>query len=675
MPQPIASRGVIAAVPGLLSTTAAVAAAVSALAIAPAVRGAAPAPAAAAQSAPGAAPKGPPKPVQLRAGWEVRDLIVPPTPVQPGPPPETSPSAARAAGRLPGRAAQTGGPWRPANVPSAFEGIARAPRFGGTLKLYRLRFTAPNVTDYSWAFEFEQVRRRATVSLNGRRIGISIDPYTPFQVPARGLRPGKVNTLEVLVDSRKDPRLPEGWWNWGGIVRPVSMVPIGAVHVGDLALMPSVHCTGPAAGCSAALVIDGVLGKLPRQQWRTVKGRKARVAASDFRPVLKIRLKAPNGKVTDHHAVLRGSPYGRRRQKIQIAMPRPRLWSPDRPQLYDARATLHWGDAVYQVEKRRLGFRSVQVRDGMLLLNNRPINLRGASIHEDAPGRGPALTGYDMDTAVRELKELGANMTRSHYVLSEGLLRRFDEAGILVYNQAPVWQRDHGANLLRTPLDRSRAVAQVKRTVMAARGHASVIVHSVGNELTFTPDRRPASRRFMLDAAEVARDLDPILPIAIDIKTRPTLPRQRTYDAFDLIGINQYFGWYPWVEDFAQLEPFLNAMRANYPEQALVMTEFGAEGRPDMAFAPADVKGSYAFQANHVARTIDLIDRLPFMSGAVHWTLREFEIFPDWRGGAVGGEGPNDDIRHHKGVLTYDGTRKPAWQVLRDRYARTPLYR
>jgi len=633
-------------------------------------------PSAATAATPKKAPSGPPKPVQLRAGWEVRDLITPPTPAQPAPPPESSPSAARAARRLPARAAQSGSDWRPANVPSAFEGIARAPQFGGTLKLYRLRFTAPKTTDYSWAFEFEQVRRRATVSLNGKRIGISIDPYTPFQIPARGLVPGKVNTLEVLVDSRKDPRLPEGWWNWGGIVRPVSMVPIGAVHVSDLALMPSVYCTGAATGCSAALVIDGVLSKLPRRQWQTVGRRKVEVPASDSRPVLKIRLKAPNGKVTNHRAVLRGSPYRRTRQKIQIAGPsRPQLWSPDRPRLYEARATLSWGSATYQVENRKLGFRSVQVRDGVLRLNNKPINLRGASIHEDAPGRGPALTGYDMDTTVRELKELGANATRSHYVLSEGLLNRFDKAGILVYNQAPVWQRDHGANLLRTPLDRSRAVAQVRRTVMAARGHVSVVVHSVGNELTFTPDRRTASRRFMLDAAAAARDVDPVLPIAIDIKTRPTLPRQRTYDAFDVIGINQYFGWYPWVEDFAQLEPFLNQMRANYPKQALLMTEFGAEGRPDMAFSPADVKGSYAFQANHVARTIDLIDRLPFMSGAIHWTLREFEIFPDWRGGAINGAGPNDNIRHHKGLLTYDGVRKPAWQALHDRYVRTPLYR
>jgi beta-galactosidase/beta-glucuronidase len=621
------------------------------------------------------APSGPPRPIQLRSGWEVRDLVTPPTPVQPAPPPESAPSAARAGRRLPAQAAQAGGDWRPAAVPSAFEGLARAPQYGGTLRLYRLRFTAPKVEDYGWAFVFEQVRRRATVSLNGRRIGLSIDPYTPFQVPARGLLPGRVNTLEVLVDSRKDPRLPEGWWNWGGIVRPVTMVPIGRAYVHDLALLPSVDCAGPATDCSASLLIDGVLDKLPRGRQRTTVVDGRRVVSPPPRPRLSIRLKAPDGRVTTDRIWLRGSSAGRRRQKIQIAMPTPQLWSPERPQLYDARAALVYDGRTVQVERRKLGFRSIEVRDGLLLLNNRPVNLRGASIHEDAPGRGAALNGYDMDTTVRELKELGANVTRSHYVLSQGLLNRFDKAGILVYDEAPIWQRDHGANLLRTPLDRSRAVAQVKRTVLAARGHASVIVHSVANELTFTPDRRPASRRFLLDAAAAARDLDPLVPIAVDIKTRPTLPRQRTYDAFDLIGINQYFGWYPWVEDFAQLEPFLSQMRANYPKQALVMTEFGAEGRPDMADEPADVKGSYAFQTDHVARTMDLVDRLPFMSGAIHWTLREFEIFPDWRGGASGHDGPNDNIRHHKGVLTYDGVRKPAWQVLHDHFVRTPLYR
>ncbi|NLT07226.1 MAG: hypothetical protein GXY03_13095 [Solirubrobacterales bacterium] len=623
-----------------------------------------------------AAAAAPPRAIELRSGWEVRDVVVPPAPPQPPPPLETSPSAAAsAAPRAPAQAAQAPSDWRPARVPSAFSGVARAAEYGGTEKLYRLVFTPPAVEGYEWKLRFEQVRRRAVVSLNGQRIGISIDPYTPFEVPATGLRPGEPNTLEVLVDSRKDPKLQEGWWNWGGIVRPVSLVPVGPAHVSDLALMPTVHCAGPATDCEATLLIDGILGKLPAQEPQTevVEGRRVRLPLPQ--PLLTLRFRPPRGEPFTARVPLRGVRGGRRRQKIQIELPRPQLWSPDRPRLYSVTAAVRYEGEVVQRERHRIGMRSIEVRDGVLLLNNRPINLRGASIHEDAPGRGAALTGFDMDTVVRELKELRANVTRSHYVLSEGLLRRFDEAGILVYNQAPIWQRDGGANLLKTPLQRSRAVAQVRRTVLAGRGHPSVIVQSVANELTFRPDKRPASRRFLLEAAEVARDLDPQTPVAVDIKTRPVLERQGTYEAFDVIGINQYFGWYPWVEDFNLLQPFLERMRADYPEQALVMTEFGAEGRPDIADWPADVKGSYGFQTQHVARTIDLVDRLPFMSGAIHWTLREFEIYPHWRGGAVPGYGPNDNIRHHKGVLTYDGDRKPAWRELRERFARTPLYR
>jgi beta-galactosidase/beta-glucuronidase len=321
----------------------------------------------------------------------------------------------------------------------------------------------------------------------------------------------------------------------------------------------------------------------------------------------------------------------------------------------------------------KIGLRSVKVKRGLLYLNNRQIQVRGASMHEDRPPNGAALTAFDMDTMVRELKEVGANITRSHYVLSEGLLRRLDRAGIMVWNQAPIWQRDHGANLLKYARERARAVAQVDRTVKAARNHPSVITHSVANELSFTPDRRPGTRRFLIAASDRARSLDPTIPISLDIKGRPGFAEQFSYQRFDMLGINQYFGWYPWVADFSTLEPYLREMRDNYPNHAFVMTEFGAEGRPDMANAPADQKGSYGFQAMHVGRTLAVVERLPFMSGAIHWTLREFEIFPGWGGGAPTGPGRN--TRHHKGVLTYTGERKPSWTVLRDEFVRTPLYR
>ena len=243
----------------------------------------------------------------------------------------------------------------------------------------------------------------------------------------------------------------------------------------------------------------------------------------------------------------------------------------------------------------------MKVKHGMLYLNNRRIELAGASIHEDMPGDGAALTPADMDRIVADLKEVGANVTRAHYLLNEGLLKRLDRAGIMVWSQAPIWQRDRRANVLRQPLQRRRAWETVRRTVLAARNHPSVITHSVANELWSRPDDRPnVTKRYLVRAQEIARDTDPTLPISVDINGRPYHPEQFTYHKFDMLGINQYFGWYRWVENFDDLPLYLQEMRDLYPDLALVMTEFGAEARPERANDPVSVKGSYAFQTFHL---------------------------------------------------------------------------
>jgi beta-galactosidase/beta-glucuronidase len=353
----------------------------------------------------------------------------------------------------------------------------------------------------------------------------------------------------------------------------------------------------------------------------------------------------------------------------------PQLWSPDAPRLYTAKLTLRERNRAVQVERRRIGLRSVEVKGGHLYLNNRRIQLRGASIHEDMPGSGAALTSGDMNRIVADLKDLGANVTRAHYLMNDRLLARFDRAGIMVWNQAPIWQRDHGAQLLWQPKERARALLTVGRTVAAARSHPSVLTHSVANELSFTPDQKPGTRRFLLEAQALARDFDPTLPISVDIKGRPSFAEQFTYHEFDMIGLNQYFGWYRWVEDFNLLEPYIYELRDHYPDLAIVMTEWGAEARPELAAAALDLKGSYPFQAFHATRTLDVVDRSPVLSGAIYWTLREFEIYPGWTGGA--GRRPaqyEPNTRHHKGLIGYEGERKPAFWAVRDRYLRTPLY-
>jgi len=546
-------------------------------------------------------------------------------------------------------------------VPSVFSADSLPVLYPGTVRRYRVTFRGPPTPKgFSWLIRFESVRRNAGVYLNGKRVGRNFDPYTPFTVPARGLRPGRRNTLVVIVDGRKNPNLPEAWWNWNGIIRPVHLVPAGPAHIADLGTMSRVRCKGPARRCSAELLLDGVL---QRRAERTIK------------PSLEVRLRAPGGRITERTFRLPDQSAKSRRMQLAVPVPAPELWSPDRPRLYSASFTLRDGGRIVQRESRRVGLRSIEVKRGHLWLNNRRIQFRGASIHEDMPGSGAALTGADMDRIVADLKDLGANITRAHYLLNDRLLSRFDRAGIMVWSQAPIWQRDSRSRLLRRPSERKRALLTVGRTVTEARNHPSVLTHSVANELTFTPDDHPATKKFLLAAQAQARAIDPTLPISVDIKGRPGFAEQFTYHSFDMLGLNQYFGWYRWVADFGLLEPYIRELRDLYPGKAIVMTEWGAEGREELADAPLDLKGGYPFQTFHAQRTLDVIDRSPVLSGAIYWTLREFKINPGWKGGA--GKRPpqyEPNTLHQKGLMTYDGERKPAYYVVRDRFRATPLY-
>jgi hypothetical protein len=552
---------------------------------------------------------------------------------------------------------QRGFGWEPAKIPNVLDTRTDPNVFYGSIGWYRLTFKGPSTkAGEGWAVRFEQVRRVARVWLNGRELGVHHDPYTPFELPATGLRPNELNTLVVRVDYRRSHALREGWWNWGGITRPVSLVARGPVVMHDAGLMPRRVCIG--SRCEWNVLVDGWLEN-----------------ASDTiqQPAVAVRLRSSDGTVSEGRVKPRALRPGER-VRVRFAVPvrgTPKLWSPEHPNLYAGSVRTSAGKEVVQRDRRRIGLRTVEVVDGMLRLNDRVLDLRGASVQEDIPGRGPALTDADIDGMVEELKAVGANVTRAHYLLDQRLLDRLDEAGILVWSQAPVYHRDRQ---LKTPGQRSYELDVVRDTILEARNHPSVITHSVANELTTVPDEKRTSAVWMRNAAALAHDLDPTLPVSMDILSYPGIPRQTTYDAFDMLGINSYYGWYEGkadrsTADIDDLAPYLRAMRDKYPGKALVMTEFGAEATEP---GPADVKQTYSFQTQYLKRNLDIVDRLGFMGGAIYWTTREFAVKPHWDGGAH--PRVRDSI-HNKALISYDGKIKPAFTAAQEAFKATPMYR
>jgi len=117
--------------------------------------------------------------------------------------------------------------------------------------------------------------------------------------------------------------------------------------------------------------------------------------------------------------------------------------------------------------------------------------------------------------------------------------------------------------------------------------------------------------------------------------------------------------------------PFLRESHARYPNQALVVAEFGAEG---LFAGSSSVKGSFQFQTAFLKQTFQVLDQLPFMNGAIYWTLREFAVNPWWVGGATLPPGDVPDGLHHKGLIEYNGQLKPAYSVAQHLFGELPSY-
>jgi beta-glucuronidase len=552
--------------------------------------------------------------------------------------------------------------WRGVNVPDVFDARPLKANFHGTIGWYRVSFRTTSDPGYAWAVHFGESRRFTDVWVNGRFVGSHDDPYTPFQFGLGPAAPGGRYTMVVRVDNRKQIQPREGWWNWGGIVQQVSLVPLGAVTVSDLGVMPQLTCP-QADQCTGRLVVDALVSNR---------------SATTLTPTLTLNLTPPNGSSAPAQvaALAPGTLRPGQTANVRFSVPlngQLDLWEPGHPRLYGARLDTTVGALVTQRDELSVGLRRVDVRGGMLYLNGRPINVRGASIEEDFPGRGPALTTADQRQIVAELQALHADVTRSQYPLSQPLLDMLDRAGIMIWTEAPIYHRD---DLLHTQAQRDIALRTLRDAAIATRNHASVLTESVANELTATPDTVLGTKAYIDAAVRLLRALVPDVPIAIDVLSYPNYPAEQTFRQFDLLGVSNYYGWYAGQKghstaNLSGLEPFMRTTRARYPTQAIVMSEFGAEAAGG---GSATEKGSYAFQTQFIRQTLGIVAKLPFLSGALYWTVREFAVKPRWDGGPPRKINPRTSI-HHKGLITYGGVRKPAFAATAALFAQTPFYR
>lgn len=544
--------------------------------------------------------------------------------------------------------------WTEITVPHSFNaGDASENSYTGSIAWYATEFTLPRARRGSkWILQFNSVNYRATVYLNGRRIGRHVGGYVPFEVDAKTIRRG-TNRLVIRVDSRlsetsipsqelRNDQLTGGWWNYGGILREVVLRRVGGWDISSVATRTQFKRNrGPVKVTVLARV--RYLGNRKR----------ARVRLSGKYGGVRVRFRT---------ATLR---RGRTAQLVGRAVVRkPKLWEPLKPKLY--RVTVR---APGTRHTHRAGIRRIIVnKSGSMSINGKKTRLRGISYHEADDKVGAAWTPAERTANQALVKKLGANMIRSHYPFSPQDMEWADRNGILVWSQAPVFRARE--NQLRQKRFRSNAVSYTKKMVLANRQHASVLVWSLMNEAV--PSSTKYLNRTISAQRSAVKKLDTGL-IGADYAGAPEDEFQHpAYRKLDVLGINQYFGWYPGLLgstlDMALLRPYLDYLERAYSRQALFVTEFGAEANRS---GPADELGTYEFQTNFMVNQMRILRDTPQLNGFFAWALKDYWVRPEWSGGNPEPSPPYSK----KGLFDQNGLPKPAAAEVEREFKATPPLR
>jgi beta-glucuronidase len=545
--------------------------------------------------------------------------------------------------------------WTPVKVPNAWNaGDNSIASMTGTTAWYRKDFHLPDARGrMDWLVRFESVNYRSKVWLNGRPIGHNTGAYLPWslRLPRSFLKRHGVNRLVVRVDNRRlrtdfppsgltgsgDPA--GGWWNYGGLLREVYLQRVDRIDITSVVVRPELPC---------ATCVAGVLARVTVRNYGDDSARVRVTGSFGGRRLPLGPAKAIGSK-----------DFGTFDARIKIR--NPRLWSPATPQLYDVRFSVRAGDRKVLGYRLHSGIRSIRVVGGHLTLNGRPLSLRGVGIHEDDPTAGFAIDSARRAQIIAQAKELGATVIRSHYPLHPEMFELADRVGLLVWSEIPVYAVK--TQYLKRLTVRKLAARELEDNIVANQNHPSIMLWSIGNELSSRPG--PVQQNYIERAVRQARALDPSRPIGLAVAGYPSAGCRPQYAALDVIGLNDYFGWYPGpngqIADRDALPDFLDQMRACYPNKAIFVSEFGAEANRD---GPVEEKGTYQFQQDFVNYHLGIYATRPWLSGAIYWALQEFRVRPNWDGG---NPHPDPPI-HEKGLLRFaDGSKKPAWfDVQRD---------
>ena len=482
------------------------------------------------------------------------------------------------------------------------------------------------IEDYRTLLYFGAVNYDCRVWVNGREAGHHEGGFTPFNFDVTDLLRSGGNTVIVKVDNkRKAEAVPTqifDWWNYGGITRDVMLVRVPPVYIENYKLQLEM---ADKNALQRSITLTAHLNKAQAGQPLTLAI-----------PELKVRQQC----MTDAE--------GNASLTVSVPAKRLSLWSPENPKRYRVELSTdrdYVGDSI--------GLRTIETRGKQILLNGKPIFLKGICIHEEKPnGGGRANGAADAHTLLSWAKELGCNFVRlAHYPHNEEAVREAERMGILVWSEIPCYWTIDWTN----PDTYRNAERQLTDMIRRDQNRANVIIWSIANETPHSAERD----QFLGRLAKHARSLDNsrLISMAMEV-TSASNYKNRLQDNMneyvDVVSFNQYVGWYRDVNDAPKM-----TWEIPY-DKPVIISEFGGGAKYGL-HGEKNQRWTEEFQENLYRENIAMLDKIDGLAGTTPWILKDFRSPRRVLDGI-------QDYYNMKGLVSDRGEKKKAFYVLRDWY-------
>ena len=476
-----------------------------------------------------------------------------------------------------------------------------------------------------YLLKFGAVSYRATVYVNGKEVVKHEGSFTPFQADVTANLKDGDNYVAVRVNNRREkdaiPAMSFDWFNYGGITRDVNLEVVPQQYIRDYFIQLDKH--------RSDLIHATVWLSDP------VAGENVTVRIPELKKTLTLKTDATG--------------------KACVSIPVKKLvrWCPETPKLYDVEVSTA-NDKVSD----EIGFRNIEVKGTKVLLNGKPIFLKGINIHEEIPMQyRRACTQEDADLLLDEAQALDVNMIRlAHYQQNEYMVRSAERRGIMLWQEIPVWQAIDFAN----PVTQEKAVRMLTETIQRDKNRCADCFWGIANETRNTLERN----RFLARLLQTGKDIDTtrLYVAAYDLayfsrENDKFMMNDDFYQNLDVVGINKYMGWYEgWPKDPKDIKWDVCL------DKPLLVSEFGGEAKAGIR-GQEDVAGSWSedFQARLYRMNLEMFQNIPNLVGIAPWVLYDFRsptrLHQTFQNGF-----------NRKGLVGDKGERKQAWHVIHDYY-------